>query len=809
MRISTKTYRLLLLFLACFLGSFTAQAQFKGEVTSIVKSDYSNNTIPFSMTEVAQALGTDTATLRAALNTWSANTPATEADKMFVEYDKDGAAVYGYTGNYGEFWLDEDGYTHAYDGASWYIGCAWDDSDTLNIYVGQMPNHFTQSDTLTTTVGIVYGGKEAKFDITYYIYMPEVPTPELQISNLDIVGTASVTMEQYPRSGYDTTPYYTSIAGVPEKFGISKTDFKALMSKMTYMAKLDSTYGTLSDSLIISTAHDGWMKRAISSTGDSLEVCGNTAYGNTDDIFMNGFDYNVDNDTLTAYLGQYPGNLKVGDKLNADIYLVYGSKAFKVNYALTIIEAPYHGLEDMTAVGDTTVIVEQNPTNDYSATNFDMNVETIAAALGTTKDNLSFQALDENNSLTSNATANNGGYWLTKTGTVTAWGSNAAFFVEPVNSSTDFSVLHVGQFPDALAAGDTAQAKLYFVSGENYYTLNLYLAITKAKEYDQSTWEVVASKPAVIQQIKDDAYSFSDVNGTTYTLPVEVTNGLIGTTEPTLYALEQDTAVAAGAQLYTKTYTCTPNPGFWLSENGEKESWGSNAYWGVAYDLSSGVFRCIQFPGKSEVGKTYNGKFYLVNEETGKMIEIKMTYQIVDHIDTIDVVGNMSLNLPLSADDNTVTVDLTSVAKALGYESTYDMLNNYSLCGIQQNGLYSEVSDPINNGIHFDASGYVDADGVYGMNFEPNGDGTATVITYSNDANLEGTYSITGTIAFRNGKKVYTISLTMMDPDSYTGIENVKIDTPRDGKIYDLSGRQISKPVKGIYIQNGKKYIVK
>lgn len=43
-----------------------------------------------------------------------------------------------------------------------------------------------------------------------------------------------------------------------------------------------------------------------------------------------------------------------------------------------------------------------------------------------------------------------------------------------------------------------------------------------------------------------------------------------------------------------------------------------------------------------------------------------------------------------------------------------------------------------------------------------------------------------------------------------SGIQNVKADgTKTDNSIYDLSGRRVSKPAKGLYIQNGRKFIVK
>ena len=42
-----------------------------------------------------------------------------------------------------------------------------------------------------------------------------------------------------------------------------------------------------------------------------------------------------------------------------------------------------------------------------------------------------------------------------------------------------------------------------------------------------------------------------------------------------------------------------------------------------------------------------------------------------------------------------------------------------------------------------------------------------------------------------------------------TGVNDVESIEDTDGKFFDLQGRQVSKPTKGLYISNGKKYIVK
>ena len=42
-----------------------------------------------------------------------------------------------------------------------------------------------------------------------------------------------------------------------------------------------------------------------------------------------------------------------------------------------------------------------------------------------------------------------------------------------------------------------------------------------------------------------------------------------------------------------------------------------------------------------------------------------------------------------------------------------------------------------------------------------------------------------------------------------TGIRNIAAKASADGAIYDLKGQRVEKPVKGLYIQNGKKFILK
>jgi hypothetical protein len=55
-------------------------------------------------------------------------------------------------------------------------------------------------------------------------------------------------------------------------------------------------------------------------------------------------------------------------------------------------------------------------------------------------------------------------------------------------------------------------------------------------------------------------------------------------------------------------------------------------------------------------------------------------------------------------------------------------------------------------------------------------------------------------------RSVVTVVATL---GSSSGINTIKTDNRNDNKIYSLSGQLINNPSKGIYIKNGKKYVVK
>ena len=60
-----------------------------------------------------------------------------------------------------------------------------------------------------------------------------------------------------------------------------------------------------------------------------------------------------------------------------------------------------------------------------------------------------------------------------------------------------------------------------------------------------------------------------------------------------------------------------------------------------------------------------------------------------------------------------------------------------------------------------------------------------------------------------NGNYVQNEWVTIVHPDYIDGIKDVNVDLNLNDSWYDLQGRKVSKPTKGIYIKNGKKLLVK
>lgn len=820
---STLFFRQLLVTALCLFGFTTAHAQYTVTTEQLTTSDYSNTGENFKLTEIAAALGTDTASL--------AKSFANIADEhTFVAIDSTGT-VTGYTGNAGEFWLNRYGQVHTYDGAAWFIGARVDATqDQLYIYAGQMPNYFpNENDTVKAQAAIVYGGKQVTFDISLIIKKLVNPTDGI-LSNISIVGEKSVTIHQLPRSSYASDKVTVAVPDLAEKLGLTNDELTQRFAKIPYAQRIDATYGTAKDTISnesTATAPGFWYAKTQDATGTYTNNLAAQTYGDSCRIYVQGLALNATCDTISADLGQYPGHVHAGDSLIAPIYYTWGQKAYKVTYNLVVDQPTITSLDDMTKVGERTDTIHGlAPNTNYSYEVVTYPIAEIAQALSSDTTALSLQGITADGNLSTGSTANNGGYWMTKDGKVTSWGTGAAFFCEPEGlydaTHPKMGTMHVGLFTSGVNEGDTLKGALYLTNadGTMYYQLNLVIPVEKKKTI--SGLDIVKTLSAAVQVIKSTSDYIADGNQTKYYVTPDQANALIGTSTPSLYSLYADsTWTADGGHKYNKDeFICSPAPGFWLGKQGQAHGWSNNddAPVGICYDQNTGLFTVYQAPGATGnvVGGSYKASLFLANDETQKAIQVDFTISWVNKLEEVADAGTININLPVSASDTSTAFPIDSIAKLLGTDAA-TLLASYSAKGRLANGTYSEGVDIVGNGLMFQNDGSCDNEGGnIGINLSEDG---KTASTYANNADdISENFSTNAVIAFdytdANGKlKRVTVNVTFMDPTSYeaivSGINSISVDKKATGRIYNLNGQEVSTPAHGIFIINGKKYIFK
>lgn len=801
----------LLIAVVCLFTAVSAQAQYSKSADQYPTTDYSAAPFLFSLTEVSATLETDTATLATAIKAYiSAETP----DPILFYAVVDGVDTPWAAATEADahgFWMDALGKPVGWgDDAKFYASPDVDaTNDEIGFYCGQMPEKMVAGDVATATLKLKFNGKEASFKLTLNVIAKpafDVPEPTVIEKNLVIVGEQEKIVEQFPRGSYDSDLVEVTITdalqllNITNKEGMSENIGKVIYTTWYNAGSVEEGGGMKKDSLTNSPTaggHGFWFRPVENANGEQDGEVSATGWGGDDKFFLESFAYNAENDVLAANLGQYPGSCKENETWFANVYIIYGEKAYRIKYTLKLNEQTQgSGLANYTKVGEETVIVEQEPTDDYSTKAVNPDVEAIAAALGCEVSALGIVALDDKDNF-AGSTANNGGFWFTSVGTVTSWGASSALFVEPATNG-DYSVLNVGQYPNALSVGDEANAYLYFVNGEKYYAYTVTLKITEAQSVEQN-FESVATRTFALQSLLNNDYTPMDL----ITLKSEDLEQLIGTATPTLYGLTVDSLVAEKGK-YSNKYSCDPKPGFWLAKDGTVSSWGGESPVGICW-VDNTTFRFFQYPNGNSIGDTFTTQLFLVNEETNKMITVNISLTFVETLVEKEVVGSENLVLPATTKGNNIVIDLSKAAEALGV--TVDDLmspNNYYLRGLTTSGIYGEGAS-CETGLAFDYDGGFNLYGNIFFTIEKSGENYIINIGCNDDVAED--YNVDGQFCFEVNNKQYVYHVKFVS-ETIAGINTISTDNVK-GLIYDLSGCRVENPTHGIYIQDGKKFIVK
>lgn len=828
--------KLITLMAALFIAIF-ANAQVLTEevsITSDPENNYYSGDKAFENAAIASALGLENAAELQAL--------IQDGDNVYIQLAD--SASNKYTGNHNEYWMNINGIPQGYgdEGTCWYVGLSYDveegadvSTGVVDIYMGQMPDFFRsiyEPSTLKATILLVNGEKSVQFNVTLNVNAAEfvdLPEPVTTLANLNIIGSVTAEVEQYVRPNYDSDKITVSVAGIAEQFGVAGSVIAKNIDKFVFAKSYDEVQETINPELTnaFTAGAPGWWYVAAfdSESGTEGDELVSGAYANGL-FYMEAISYDAETEEVSFNLGQYPGKMTDGATKSAKFYLVCGNKAFEITAKLSTTNPPTSDFTEMVQMGESTVEYNALPDNSYTYGIVTVDLEAVAQAMGCAVGDLALKALADESSLSTNSTANNGGYWMTKTdGYVCAWGAeDCGFFIEP-ETSTEIGTLHFGQYPNAYASeiGKTFSYKLYYTFGSSYYVVNVNFTVKEEKKSDVYTCVAKTILEKQLVPTTEGVYP----NGTT-AIDIDFIASKIGTTDFTLYTDKAKTEDEVTTLEFNKNYTCDPKPGFWYGtttyENAEHQmvvdnaGWGTNSF-GVTY--ADGTLSWFTYPDQRKVGDEYLAHLYFVNDENGNYVDMTLVISYVSEIDenNVTTVAQSDLAYGVTAEDLAnstayIDLDIASIMEALGLESE-DEIEAAEQTVQATSVTYKTAS--LGDAFCFDAQGNLVSDDDENLEImsyltTTDEDGEALdhlklFVAFIGETldftNIETSISYKVGIVY-NGKRMM-FNVTLANPESeLVGIKNATASNA--SAIYTVAGTKASSLQKGINIvvENGK-----
>lgn len=210
----------------------------------------------------------------------------------------------------------------------------------------------------------------------------------------------------------------------------------------------------------------------------------------------------------------------------------------------------------------------------------------------------------------------------------------------------------------------------------------------------------------------------------------------------------------------------------------------------------------------------FNLNIYKDGENTYYFRNIEFACNEADATDEERTLGSEDAPLPIPAKDQETTVnfDMSNAISTLLVEDFKEFLLDNNMKTQGPEGTYNE--DPVSigqDGAALDENGVAVADGgVICFDVDPDeSNNNIAVLTVANlGTEFSADQTINSRICFMYKGWYYVYNLQFVDPVIYNNISNVAVQKG-NSTIYDLTGRKVINPTKGIYIMNGKKFIQK
>lgn len=816
--------------LAIAFFGLVANAQYKVEINSAPHDNWVSGGQNFDPTELATALGTDTASLHKAI----------VAENIVYRLDGEEKSNTYTAGDKNQWWMTLDGTPQDYGSeAYWFAGLSYDEAasdstlenDVISVYVGQMPGVFSkiyEPSTLKCTILLIVGDKEVSFDVTQNVEagVPSSLTePVKELSKLNIVKDYTLELNFVPGKQNEGKTFTATLEGIYEALGVEQADLDANVKDhiLAQLVKTDSVGGeavySLIDNLELPENASGgaWFGRYVNndeSTGTetplpiSCPKAWNTGYNTFYTQSMT-----LANGEFSIVSGQFPGTMVDGDTDYTYLYITVGDKAARVKVQAIVKKPEAVDPSTLVKVGETTVEVSAGIDNNYATKGFSIDMEAIVAALGcTTADLEDVYALDQDSVISDNHTEGSGGFYYNAEGRIENWGSNAAAFIARTSTSLQDGKFTIGQMANHFAAitePTTVTLPLIFQYGVNVYVVNVAYTVVPAATPDEPIVYELVARDAIYKQMvpSDTDWAYP----TTTSLDLEYIESLIGTKDFKLFTDKAKTAAEGEEPTleWSSDYTCTPAPGFWYGtttyENKEGQvvvenaGWGSNSF-GITY--ADGVITWYQYIGQRSVGDSYLASLYLVNEETGKYLQYLLNVSFVEQetpeSEDLGTKGDTIVVKPAELVEGvyTYTFDSQEIADTLGVKIE-NMTDSIS--------VYAFKSPLTRQALSLEESYFGDAEG-YTISEEKADEAVFSASVYANE---NGGFSIDADVmdltfeaknedkavlrvAFEaNGKRITYVIVLVSEDSPVVGISSAKAPQGRTSAIFNMGGAAV------------------
>ena len=248
----------------------------------------------------------------------------------------------------------------------------------------------------------------------------------------------------------------------------------------------------------------------------------------------------------------------------------------------------------------------------------------------------------------------------------------------------------------------------------------------------------------------------------------------------------------------------------WFDGDGVATTWGSTTKVCVKFfqAIPDGAFEICDMNGADVVGQTYTVRWQLVSGEKAVRYTINVTFVAAEQpepevIQTFNVPVTMK---PATAYEGiTATFDAAAVAEALGLESLANA--KAYIVNVTDGSFVLNGTDGWRDA-NGDAATWGSGAGMVCVKINDPASGVIDYLGTIDDTYAEGaTYTAKWGFVNEATNKAVVLNINITFTTA-TGIDAINAAVSA-GKVYNLSGQQVQKAQKGIYIIGGKKMVVK